>query len=78
MYRGDSFLCGAAIHAGIVRDQRGGCGIVSLLGENSDFRGLKMNGMESVGFNSSFPLSFSLDQGDSSAQRALSQCSDPR
>lgn len=78
MYRGDSFICGAAIHAGTVRDQRGGCGIVSLLGEKSDFPGVKMNGMESVAFNSSFPLSFSFDQGDSSAQRAFSQCSDPR
>ena len=43
IYRGDSFICGAAIHAGFVSDQIGGCGVVSLIGEQSNFPSIKQN-----------------------------------
>ncbi|KAK2782973.1 hypothetical protein FQN52_000525 [Onygenales sp. PD_12] len=78
IYRGDSFLCGAALHAGIIRDERGGCGIVSRLGEKSDYQASERNGISSIGFNSSFPLSFGFIEGDNRASRALRSCSDPR
>lgn len=58
VYRGDSFICGSAIHAGYVSDLDGGCGIVSLIGEHDDFPGTPQNGIASVAFDSSFPLSF--------------------
>ena len=77
VYRGDSFICGAAIHAGVIEDQRGGCGILSLLGERRNFPSVERNGIQSVAFNSSFPLSFTFDQ-ESSIHSSPSQCSDPR
>jgi hypothetical protein len=62
VYRGDSFVCGAAIHAGVISDQAGGCGTVSLIGKQTNFPSSKRNGIQSVAFNSSFPLSFTFDE----------------
>ncbi|KAH8909110.1 hypothetical protein BR93DRAFT_911015 [Coniochaeta sp. PMI_546] len=62
VYRGDSFICGAAIHAGIISDAKGGCGVVNLIGKQSDFVGSKRHGIESVGFDSYFPLSYTFDR----------------
>ncbi|KAI9722985.1 MAG: hypothetical protein M1812_001434 [Candelaria pacifica] len=59
IYRGDSFLCQAAIHAGIVTNKKGGCGVATLTGEHSAFSSSKQNSIQSVGFDPSFPLSFS-------------------
>lgn len=56
-YRGDSFVCSAAIHAGFITNTEGGCGVVSLLGERSNYPGLSRNGLTSVGFDSNFPMS---------------------
>jgi hypothetical protein len=58
VYRGDSFLCQAAIHAGVVSDARGGCGVVQLLGERSGYTASTHHGMSSVGFDSFFPKSY--------------------
>ncbi|KAI9767003.1 MAG: hypothetical protein M1840_005962 [Geoglossum simile] len=57
IYRGDSFLCGAALHAGVINNKRGGCGVVSLMGQADKFPSTVQNGIESIGFDSSFPLS---------------------
>lgn len=57
-YRGDSYICGAAIHAGIISNADGGCGVVELVGEQDDFVSSDRNGIPSVGFDSYFPLSF--------------------
>ncbi|KAF2242888.1 hypothetical protein BU26DRAFT_543618 [Trematosphaeria pertusa] len=64
-YRGDSFVCGAAIHSGIVSNAKGGCGRASLNGEHEDYPGVKRHGIESIPFDSYFPLSFSLSSDDS-------------
>ncbi|KAI9772153.1 MAG: hypothetical protein M1835_006313 [Candelina submexicana] len=72
IYRGDSYLCQAAIHAGIVTNQKGGCGVATLIGEHSDYPSSKRNGIQSVGFDSGFPLSFSFVPGSSS------ECADLR
>lgn len=77
MYRGDSFICGAAIQAGILTDSSGGCGVVDLVGEKTDYRAASQNGMSSVGFPSSFPLSFVFDQSEP-VMRASAKCRDPR
>lgn len=63
VYRGDSFICGAAIHAGVIGNSKGGCGVVNVVGSKSNFVGSTRHGMTSVGFDSSFPLSFTFDDG---------------
>jgi hypothetical protein len=58
VYRSDSFVCGAAIHAGVIDNQHGGCGVVKLVGNHRNFVSTQRNGITSVGFNSYFPSSF--------------------
>ncbi|KAF2465915.1 uncharacterized protein BDR25DRAFT_360079 [Lindgomyces ingoldianus] len=60
IYRGDSFICGSAIHSGIISDTKGGCGRVSRLGNHDEFPSAKRHGIESIPFDSYFPLSFSV------------------
>ncbi|KIJ23588.1 hypothetical protein M422DRAFT_39544, partial [Sphaerobolus stellatus SS14] len=72
-YRGDSFLCAAAVHAGIIDDSRGGCGRVTLVGTQGPFQSVTANGITSVGFPSFFPLSLRL-----SHTNALHSCTDLR
>jgi hypothetical protein len=72
-YRGDSFICASAIHAGIVDHQSGGCGRISLLGYHDHFASTKHHGIESIPFDSYFPLSFSVAFDD-----GLRCSSDPR
>lgn len=59
-YRGDSFICSAAIHAGIISNSKGGCGILQLLGEKDRYPSTVSNGIESISFDYSFPMSFSI------------------
>lgn len=68
-YRGDSFICGAAIHAGIISNSGGGCGVVELVGEQDSFASSTRNGIESVGFDSWFPQSFRFQQDVKCAAR---------
>jgi Ni,Fe-hydrogenase I cytochrome b subunit len=77
VYRGDSFICAAAVHAGVLQDARGGCGVVSLVGEKSSFGSVSRNGISSVGFNSSFPLSFTFNR-DQTVNSSAAKCKDPR
>ncbi|PVI01363.1 hypothetical protein DM02DRAFT_613759 [Periconia macrospinosa] len=77
VYRGDSFICGSAIHAGALSDNRGGCGVISLVGARDEYDGVSRNGMSSIGFNSSFPLSFNFDRSER-VERDSGKCNDPR
>jgi hypothetical protein len=52
--------------------------VLSLLGEKRNFPSVSSNGIQSIGFNSSFPLSFAFAQPTSFDQSTLAQCSDPR
>jgi hypothetical protein len=61
IYRGDSFICGAAVHAGIISDTTGGCGIAKLIGTQSDFNSSARNGLTSIAFDSYFPRSFTFE-----------------
>ncbi|ORY72086.1 uncharacterized protein BCR38DRAFT_383290 [Pseudomassariella vexata] len=63
IYRGDSFICGSAIHAGLVNNARGGCGVVNLIGRQANYTSTTRNGITSIGFNSYFPLSFTFQDG---------------
>ncbi|KAF2263629.1 hypothetical protein CC78DRAFT_568943 [Lojkania enalia] len=77
VYRGDSFICGAAIHAGVLKDEQGGCGVLSLVGEKSSYGSVERNGILSVSFNSSFPLSFDFSREEEVLSTA-NKCRDPR
>ena len=66
IYRADSFICQAAVHAGIISNDRGGCGVVSLTGKQSNFPGVYRQGIQSIGFDSEFPKSFTFVAGVSS------------
>lgn len=77
IYRGDSFICGAAIHAGIINNARGGCGVASLVGERGSYGSVRRYGILSVGFDSSFPLSFEFNR-TAKVVGASSKCRDPR
>ena len=61
-YRGDSFLCSSAIHAGVITDATGGCGVLSRVGQRMGFQASNTNGIESIRFDSYFPLSFTLSK----------------
>ncbi|MBW0476169.1 hypothetical protein O181_015884 [Austropuccinia psidii MF-1] len=58
IYRGDSFICQAAIHAGVTSSLRGGCGVLKMLGNNDCFKSSQANGLTSVDFSNPFPSSF--------------------
>ncbi|VDB95627.1 unnamed protein product [Peniophora sp. CBMAI 1063] len=72
-YRGDSWICASAMHAGLVSDSWGGCVSVSLVGAFADYLPSFRHGVDGVGFASSFPLSFRLGKNTS-----LPQCTDLR
>ncbi|KAL6156193.1 hypothetical protein ACJQWK_09705 [Exserohilum turcicum] len=71
VYRGDSFICSAAIHAGVISSTNGGCGLVSLIGQHNHFGAVRRNGIDSIAFDSHFPMSLAFD-------RTPAQCQDPR
>ena len=71
VYRGDSFICGSAIHAGFIKSEQGGCGVLRLTGDQHFFPSIKQNGIDSVGFESYFPHSFQFVEGTQSQCRDL-------
>lgn len=60
IYRADSFICPAAIHAGFVSDRFGGCGVLRRTGEQRAFAPATRHGIASLGFDARFPSSFAL------------------
>ncbi|TDZ25379.1 Uncharacterized protein Cob_v001785 [Colletotrichum orbiculare MAFF 240422] len=60
VYRGDSTICAAAIHAGVVTDLGGGCGRLTRVGRHQGFNASSRNGVDSLPFDSYFPLAFNL------------------
>ncbi|TFK56958.1 LCCL domain-containing protein [Heliocybe sulcata] len=72
-YRGDSFICAAAVQAGMFRDSAGGCATLELIGNFTDFLPTTAHGLSSIGFPSVFPLSFRFTPSNT-----LSHCADLR
>lgn len=62
VYRADSFICQAAIHAGVITDGEGGCGVASLIGSYDNYPSTKRHGIESIEFPSPFPRSFAFHE----------------
>lgn len=58
IYRGDSYICGSAIHAGVISNDEGGCGVVTLVGRHQEYAASRRSGIDSLGFDSYFPLSY--------------------
>ncbi|KAK1770665.1 hypothetical protein QBC33DRAFT_466731 [Phialemonium atrogriseum] len=71
VYRGDSLICGAAIHAGVITDSKGGCGVVSVIGTQSNFVASARHGIRSLAFDSYFPLSFTFESGINCSSRDM-------
>lgn len=65
VYRGDSHVCVAGLHQGIISNDKGGCAVVKRVKDHTSFIGSQQNGIESAGFDSVFPLSFEFDVGSS-------------
>ncbi|CUA77503.1 putative protein YIL067C [Saccharomyces cerevisiae S288c] [Rhizoctonia solani] len=57
-YRGDSWICPAAIQAGVISASKGGCGTLRLVGNFTNFLPVVAHGVSSIGFPSVFPSSF--------------------
>lgn len=71
-YRGDSFACAAAQHAGVL-SRNGGCGVLRLVGTYANYTGSTQHGIQSAPFASEFPLSFTFD-----SLRGERHCGDTR
>ena len=61
IYRADSFICQAAIHAGAIKNELGGCGVVSLLGHREHFPASAAHGVKSYAFDSDFPKAYTFE-----------------
>ncbi|KAH7912586.1 hypothetical protein BJ138DRAFT_1004128 [Hygrophoropsis aurantiaca] len=72
-YRGDSFICASAVQAGFISDSTGGCASLQLVGTFTDFLPTTAFGLSSIGFPSSFPLSFNFSRSNT-----LTHCTDLR
>ncbi|KAI9349534.1 hypothetical protein BDR26DRAFT_852314, partial [Obelidium mucronatum] len=58
LYRGDSWICGAAIHSGVLSNSEGGCVVANLVPSAGDtYSGSKQNGITTYSFNSTYPAS---------------------
>lgn len=69
VYRGDSFICQAAIHAGVISKDNGGCGVATLVGTHDSFAPSKAHGIGSIAFPASFPRSYTFQHlSDASKQ----------
>ncbi|KAI1396357.1 hypothetical protein F4819DRAFT_475533 [Hypoxylon fuscum] len=63
IYRGDSFICGSAIHSGIISNSLGGCGVVAQVGQHQNYVSTNRYGINSIGFDSYFPMSITFEPG---------------
>lgn len=66
-YRADSWICAAAIQQGLFGNSQGGCGFLEMTGTFQGFMGGSAHGVNSVGFDSTFPSSYRFTQGVSQA-----------
>lgn len=58
IYRGDSYICPAAVHAGVVADADGGCGVARYMGMTNSFSSSYMYDVESLDVQTYFPMTF--------------------
>lgn len=59
-FRGDSFVCAAALHRGVISNRYGGCGVLKITGPQPSFRGSRgNNSITSLDFDTEFVQSYS-------------------
>ena len=58
IYRADSSICQAAVHAGVIENDKGGIAVMRLVGNRTVFPATLSNGIQSIGFDADFPKSF--------------------
>lgn len=58
IYRADSYICPSAIHAGVIDDATGGCGVAKFMGMTNSFSSSYMYDIESIDVQTYFPKSF--------------------
>ncbi len=76
VYRGDSYVCGAGLHSGIISTYFGGCGRIQYNGAYDSFKESEgKGGISSIGFDSYFPFSYIFANTD---QIKFSNCYDYR
>lgn len=65
IYRSDSWICAAAVHADVLSNKQGGCAILSRMGQTNSYPESSWEGLVSVGVKTYFPHSyrFQLDSG---------------
>lgn len=80
-YRGDSYLCGAGVHAGVISPFFGGCARISYA-SGAQARFPSANGRygvgPSIGFDSFFPVSYFFKPLAANDNDHFSHCYDPR
>jgi hypothetical protein len=66
VYRGDSWICQAALHQGIISDDQGGCVMVEMTPSTGQvFTSANKNGITSIEFNSTYPGALTLSKPSS-------------
>ncbi|ETS82178.1 hypothetical protein PFICI_07180 [Pestalotiopsis fici W106-1] len=58
IYRADSWICASAVHADLLDGSRGGCGLLTRLGQTNSYTASKFNGISSIGVRTYFPQSY--------------------
>ncbi|KAF3013936.1 hypothetical protein E8E14_002948 [Neopestalotiopsis sp. 37M] len=58
IYRADSWICASAVHADLLDDSRGGCGVLTRLGQTNSYTASRFNGVSSIGVRTYFPQSY--------------------
>ncbi|KAJ3013057.1 UNVERIFIED_CONTAM: hypothetical protein HDU68_000888 [Siphonaria sp. JEL0065] len=62
LYRGDSWICGAAIHAGVLSNSEGGCVVAKLVPSAGEiYSASNQNGISTFSFNSTYPATLKFD-----------------
>ncbi|KAL7748438.1 hypothetical protein RI367_006130 [Sorochytrium milnesiophthora] len=75
IYRGDSWVCASAVHAGVVSATAGGCvTFTQLQGQFNSFAGSERNGIKSETFASSYPVAYTFSPASATKTQF---CTDP-
>ncbi|BFZ57330.1 hypothetical protein PYCC9005_004382 [Savitreella phatthalungensis] len=83
LYRSDSWICPAAIQAGVISDMLGGCGKLRLKGSQANYNASIAHGVESFNFPPRFPKSYVFlsgvcdDESDEASRRRQSADNSP-
>jgi hypothetical protein len=58
LYRADSWICAAAVHADVLDNAKGGCAALNRMGQTNSYPGSKLNGVVAIAVKTYFPQSY--------------------